>query len=483
MGIVATSADRRETVRMAGDGYLEVFRSSLGELPVLHVGGAPEEMGRQYGALVGDNLRRNLDRMVGLFTGLGLPEDLVRLLLDKGWERLQPHAPERYLVEMAAIAAGAQDAGYDVSEADVHRLTTVTNFDLYKREERAVEILGEDAAPVLEQLGGAMSCTFFAVWGSRTVDGKLLAHRNLDWVSQTGMHENRLLTVYRPEGKHAFVTMGYAGVVGALAGMNDQGIAFSEIGAFSVREELDGTPWVLIAREVLEEADHLEQGVAIVENAKHTIGYNYLVADGDPGHFGSDGFAPRAAAFETNYECCETFYEDDPKEHAASWTGTDGEAVRYGLPLREAVFRGDMAFAARTRALQATDNGPGESENDGNPLQGDTYNECHKPMHDMIRAYETGAEYVFPVRGTKVIEAGTPRQIGPDEALNIAATVAHNTEKLGENDWNVMSVVYAPTDLAFWAAYESCDAEGNWRNAPDSGYWAFSLRELIDGTA
>jgi len=32
-------------------------------------------------------------------------------------------------------------------------------------------------------------------------------------------------------------------------------------------------------------------------------------------------------------------------------------------------------------------------------------------------------------------------------------------------------------------AYETCDAEGGWQNAPDSGYWGFSLRELVDGTA
>ncbi len=100
-------------------------------------------------------------------------------------------------------------------------------------------------------------------------------------------------------------------------------------------------------------------------------------------------------------------------------------------------------------------------------------------MVDMIRAYESGAEYVYPLRNTKVIEAGRPRKIGVDEALTIAATVAHNTEKLTECDWDVMSVVYAPTDLDFWVAYESCDGAGKWKNAPDSGYVQFNLRDLL----
>jgi len=489
MGVSYAKPTGCRIVRKQDRGFLEVCTSALGELPVLHVAGSPEEMGRQYGALVGDMIGRNIRRSVGIFAAQGLPEAVVTLILDTVWERLQPHVPERYLREMAAIAEGAQRAGFDLTLADVHRVTAVTNIDMYKREERIMEMFGADIAALagrsetISDPRVPMSCTMFAVWGSRTEDGKMFAHRNLDWVSQTGMHEERLLTVYEPQGCHAFVTMDYAGVVGALAGMNVEGISFSEVGAFSVREELDGTPWTLIARQTLEQADCLEQAVGIVQKAKHTIGYNYMVADGDPDHRGTPGFRPRAAVFETNFECCETFYDDDPKEHEAHWIDPQGGIVRYGLPLKEAVMRGDMAFGARSRALQATDNGPGEPANDGNPLKGPTYIERHKPMHDIIRAYETGSEYVYPLRGAKIIEAGASRKIGAEEALKIAATVAHNLEKLAESDWDVMSVVYAPTDLDFWVAYETRDAAGNWKNAPESGYMQFNLKDLLSRRA
>src|SRR5512143_1254879 len=93
----------------------------------------------------------------------------------------------------------------------------------------------------------AMSCTMSAIWGSRTTRGNMYSHRNLDWLSQTGIHDQRLITVYRPEGKRPFVTMGFAGVCGALAGMNERGITISEVGTFSVSEELDGIPWALMA--------------------------------------------------------------------------------------------------------------------------------------------------------------------------------------------------------------------------------------------
>jgi hypothetical protein len=31
------------------------------------------------------------------------------------------------------------------------------------------------------------------------------------------------------------------------------------------------------------------------------------------------GFDPRAAVFETNFECCETFFDDDAQERDAAW--------------------------------------------------------------------------------------------------------------------------------------------------------------------
>lgn len=482
MSIFHVQPASRTIIGKSGQGFLEVYSSPIGDMPVLHVAGTAEEMGYQYGALVGDKIKRNALRMKGLFTETGIPEPFVDLMLDQAWKRLAPHTPERYLSEMAAIAAGAEAAGHGLTVEDMHRITAVTNFDLYKREERIFEFLGEEGAALFEQMqqAGGMSCTMFAVWGSRTVNGKLLACRNLDWVSQTGIHEDRLVTVHRPDGLNAFVTMGYAGVIGGLAGMNEKGVAYSQIGAFSAREELDGTPWTLIVRQVMEEAANLEDGVKIIQDGKHTLGYNFMLADGDPGHFGSHRFNPRAAVFETNFACCETFYEDDPKEHNARWTDPQGKAIHYGLPMKEGVARGDMAYGESTRGLQAADNGPGEPANDGDPRKGNTYLECHKPMVDMIHAYKSGMEYVFPVRNTKVIEAGAPRQIGIEEALTIAATVAHNTEKLEECDWNVMSVVYAPTELDFWVAYESCNEDGSWKNAPDSGYIQFNLRELLN---
>lgn len=307
----------------------------------------------------------------------------------------------------------------------------------------------------------------------------MYALRNLDWISQTGIHRMRLLSVVHPETGIPFVTSGFAGSIGALAGMNAEGVAIGQVGAFSVSEEMDGTPWVLMTRRILEEARSAEEGAAIVEETRHTNGLNYIIADGDPEGFGTASFHPSAFAFETHHTACERFEANDPKEQAAAWTAPNGERIAYGLPLEDAVMRADTAFAESTRAAQVADNGPADPEGDGNPLKGASYAECHKPMHDMVRAYETGSAYTFPVRNTRVIEEGAPRLVGRDEALNIAATVAHNTESLADNDWNIMSVVYAATDREMFVSFEHEHDDGHWTNAPDTGYWHYRLDDLL----
>jgi len=483
MGYPCVEITSRETVRESGNGRLEMLHSPLGELPVLHVAGTPEEMGRQHGALLGDKVALLIERFKRFFMVPGGPDDLGLALLRNAWARLRPYVPDAYLAEMAAVVQGAREAGHDLCEDAIAVATATTNFDLYQIDRRLTELAPPEVKGLLEtqeiKKMPRMSCTMLAAWGTRTVDGKMFSHRNLDWHAQTGIHDERLITVCRPEDGIPFVTVGYTGIIGALAGLSARGITVAEIGAFSAREELDGMPWTLTARRVLETTGSLEEAVALSENAKHTLGYNFMLSDGDPEHFGTDAFRPRAAALETNFECCEVFHENDAKERDAAWADADGETHAYGLPLREAIVRADTAFGKSTRALQTCDNGPAEGGQDGNPnVEGTSYVNCHKPMHDMLEAYRTGSEYVYPIRGTKVIEKAEPRRIGPEEMRAIAGTVAHNTEKLDEDDWNVMSVVYAPTDLELWVAYESCDEKGHWRNAPDTGYWHLSLAEL-----
>lgn len=53
--------------------------------------------------------------------------------------------------------------------------------------------------------------------------GDLYSARNLDWLPDLGVNKYKLLTVHHPPGGVAHVTIGYAGIWGALAGMSAAG--------------------------------------------------------------------------------------------------------------------------------------------------------------------------------------------------------------------------------------------------------------------
>ena len=71
-------------------------------------------------------------------------------------------------------------------------------------------------------------CSNFGVWGSRTVNGDVYSARNLDWLPDLGINQYKLLTVHHPKDGVAHVTVGFAAVWGALAGMSAEGLSVHE---------------------------------------------------------------------------------------------------------------------------------------------------------------------------------------------------------------------------------------------------------------
>ncbi len=79
----------------------------------------------------------------------------------------------------------------------------------------------------------AIKCSFFGVWGTRTVDGELYTSRNLDWTSDTGINLNKLITVFNIDNSIPHATLGFPGLIGALTGISAKGITTHEAGQAS----------------------------------------------------------------------------------------------------------------------------------------------------------------------------------------------------------------------------------------------------------
>ena len=77
---------------------------------------------------------------------------------------------------------------------------------------------------------------------SISTGGSLLG-RNLDYPSRGYAHEHSLVTVYRPRGCKAFVSVGFPGLMGCLSGMNDAGLTVAVLEVWHRRaDEAEAVP-------------------------------------------------------------------------------------------------------------------------------------------------------------------------------------------------------------------------------------------------
>jgi len=436
---IESSDLEHEVIGRYGEAYLERYHPPYnGSILVLHLSGSYYEMAYQYGYLLNQTIIDCYDEMLGGLLGQfgtnPIVSTLVGILLDLGYKTVEPFIPRGYRREIGAIRAGAEAAG-------------VGDPELVEKAIKRVMVAGE-----------VFSCSFFAAWGSRTVNGKMYATRNFDYMP-IGGDDYRLITVFKPDEGNAYVTMGYPIFFGnAICGMNEKGVAVAQIGAKNSISTTLGTSWLVALTEVLRGANSAAEGVVIMENYPRAFGMNFMVADGC-----ADGVGKmQAYAIETNAWFKGIFKDNDPKEDVATYKGE-----HYALKLEEAVFRADAAMDQRIRRSQLADNGPF-----GDPRKGESYINRYKRQYDMLVAYEKGESFVDYYDKKEIIEArGEKTFIGPKEAITIAKTVAMDDE-------STISVVYGATDLEFWITFSSMEESG-WMGAYANPYIHFDLEEWI----
>ncbi len=223
-------------------------------LPVLCVAGTPEEIGEQVGVLALGPAQRIL----------GYPRELLQHVhlgllwwpLVMAGDRMVERFPADYRAELEASVRAAQVPREPVVAGN-------TLFDLKK----------------------VLACSALLVEPERSATGGPLLGRNLDYPPLGYVHHYSLVTVYKPcRAKHAFVAVGFPGMVGCLSGMNDAGLALSILEVFQVkvgrkRYDGDGTPYALCYRRLLEECSTIDEAVALLEGMERTSITNLAVAD------------------------------------------------------------------------------------------------------------------------------------------------------------------------------------------------------------
>jgi len=567
-------------VSWVDDGLLAEVEAPYGTLRILRLQGTHFEMGYQYGYLMSGDVQAIWDELFGplIAEELGLPVDLAIdmfcTLMDLAWDHVLPHMPQEYLDELDGVIDGASAAGHPdpAAVADIIRrimmLVDTSQSESFGGEvgemnrfytrgfstgaEEYYAQAGLDGDPLgsdqrqamdgrylpalfrhrLAQLSPMTTCSFFAVWGDRT-DGRQIASRVLDWSADMGLGRFGLITVFVPDDGVAHVTVGYVGMISALSGMSQAGLALGAVGSGSVLERLATGSLGMRGREFLERAESLEQALPYLtgevgdgKSRAPSIGTNVMLAFGDPS---GGGVAAEGAVSEFNgifaslflygafSDCSESaflyeFAQDGTL--AGSWSHVDdasrvnleseayeidvdgntrtfevdingdfvrdatggliddpsGEPYPVAYPLPCALFRSGEAMAHGIRRWQTGSNSP--NDDDGYRLMhlDGSYYEMFIAQGEMIDAYYHGTSFEF--EGDELIpdNGGERVLIGPEEAQEIIRLAAMNS--------NVYSVIYDTTNLVMWVAYESGEG-ATWTRAADNEYFRLDLADLL----
>jgi isopenicillin-N N-acyltransferase-like protein len=246
-------------------GRLEYIGNDENRITVLYVSGTPYEMGYEHGRLLAAQVRETIHDVqegANKFLPKAMREsklltkrdekDIVDELLDRAWHLMARYAPREDLAEMAGLAAGS-GIPLDV----IHRMHAIPDT-------------------------GETSCSGLVAKGTATSDGHVYQLRILDYGAQFNLQRRPLITVYRPttENANVYVTIGWVGFVGAISGVNEKGVALSEMGFGNPPgETLAGTPMPFLMKNVLRFAGTADEGAAIIRAARRTNSYVYFLGD------------------------------------------------------------------------------------------------------------------------------------------------------------------------------------------------------------
>jgi len=224
--------------RAAGPARMERH----GNVTVVHLYGKPEQMGLQYGTLLGPALRNLLH--------------YARSLI----------APEK----MEQFLAYARDREEDIpAEVRAHLRATAHAADLPYEELVALNVIPR------------LMCSTLAVWGEATPDGRLILGRNADYFGLGLEDRSSMVVVYHPKEGRPVVAVTFLGMAGGFLVVNSQGVTAANMLAFATNEpeSPDGVTVQLAMRLACERAASSAEAADVLSGMTHVIPMNVMVAD------------------------------------------------------------------------------------------------------------------------------------------------------------------------------------------------------------
>lgn len=252
-----------------GNGFYTIkdnwFRHSKSGLYELYVEGEPFERGVINGKLSKELVVRQEDHFAEQINKMipgTFKRNFLKYLIGFFNRNLDKNVTEEYKEEIYGVSESASPE-YQYLGTNYQR---ILNY-------HAAHDIGH-AVQNLAMVG----CTSFGTWGSMSADSTMIIGRNFDFYVGDKFAEDKIVAFFNPTKGHKFMTITWGGFIGAVSGMNDQGLSVTINAAKSDLPTSSATPVSIVTREILQYAKNINEAIAIAKSRKMFVSESFLVA-------------------------------------------------------------------------------------------------------------------------------------------------------------------------------------------------------------
>jgi hypothetical protein len=249
------------TAFSSGDNFLLKNKQGLWEI---YVEGDPLERGLLFGSL-SDSLLKKQEKI--FFTKINhlLPskfkQKILRIFLKWYNRKLYLNVPEEYQTEIYGVSR------YSSNDFD----------NIAPRYLRSLYLHGaHDIGHALQDLA-LVGCSSFAAWGDQSEDGSLIIGRNFDFYAGDAFAQDKIVAFVNPKKGHPFMMVTWAGMIGAVSGMNNEGLTVTINASKSKIPMIAKTPISIVAREILQYAKNINEAIAIAKKRKVFVSESIMI--------------------------------------------------------------------------------------------------------------------------------------------------------------------------------------------------------------
>ncbi len=242
--------------------YLHLSPSGVWEL---YIKGSGQERGITQGALTKDLMKYQEDVFVNQIREM-IPSDsylsFLRNFIIIFNRNLGRYIPLEYREEIAAMSQFCTDEYNAIGTPYERQLNYHAAHDIGHTMQQYMLV----------------GCSSFGVWGDRSKDKSPLIGRNFDFYVGDDFARHKIITFASPDEGYRYASVGWAGMVGVLSGMNQCGLTITINAAKGEIPTSAATPISILAREILQYAATIEEAYTIAKQHKTFVSESLLIS-------------------------------------------------------------------------------------------------------------------------------------------------------------------------------------------------------------